>query len=430
MYRVGGIGCGTIFDRAHAPAYAYTYGAKLVGFYDVNIKNAEFAMRNYANLLKDVVDGKAQYHITTLFEDSPIFTPTVDTPYSDEQWIEQCKENLNELKVYTDWRDLLENVDIVDVCTPPKWHVEYALRALEHNVNVMTEKPPDRSWWQARRLRDAVKKSKATYQYMDDNIYVESYKMFRHVIESGIIGDINYIELHRGSTAHWHERLANRWFWDPEVAGGGALMDYGSHASAATWFLAGYDKKIVEVKSQGIENKHKTRSIGGIYQKACIDDDAHIKVLFEDPRNKNWVTASIEASWSGPLKENNSLDLIGSDGEATRFVDENGKDFLKITRTSFGHSLRLLPKEIAELDSIKRGIQNFVMCVKEGKSSISNEEVAIGVMEILGSAYLSELRGRVSITPHEFREFCEETANKHPEDAPSAITKELMKPYQ
>jgi len=58
-----------------------------------------------------------------------------------------------------------------------------------------------------------------------------------------------------------------------------------------------------------------------------------------------------------------------------------------------------------------------------------NEEVAIGVMEIIGSAYLSELRGRVAITPEEFREFSNEIAQEHPEDPDSAIIKELMKPY-
>jgi len=419
-FRVGGIGCGTIFNHAHAPAYASMYGAKLMGFYDVNPANAEYSMKKYADLLKDLIDGKAK----------PGFTPTIDTPYSVDQWLEQIKENLNELKVYTDWRDLLENVDIVDICTPPKWHVEYALRALEHNVNAMTEKPPDRAWWQANKLRDAVKKSKAMYQYTDDNVFVESYKMFRQAMESGIIGGINYIELHRGTHAQWHERLANRWFWDPEVAGGGALQDYGSHANAAAWFLAGYDKKIVEVVSAGIENKHKTRSIGGIYQRAGIDDDAHIKILYEDPKTKNWITGSVEASWSWPSKENNSLVVIGTEGEVTNFRDETGKDFVKITRTGFGSSLRPVPKETPELDSIKRGIQNFVMCIREGKKSMTNEEVAIGVMEIIGSAYLSELRGRVAITPAEFREFSNEIAQEHPDDPVSAIIKELMKPYQ
>jgi len=420
IYRVGGIGCGTIFNHAHAPAYPGIYGAKLVGFYDVNLANAEYSMRKYANLLKDLIEGKVQ----------PNFVPTIDTPYSIDQWLKQLKENLNELKVYTDWRELLENVDIVDICTPPKWHTYYALKALEYNVNAMTEKPPDRTWWQVRKLREAVRKSKAMYQYTDDNVFVESYKMFRHVIESGIIGDINYIELHRGTHAQWHERLANRWFWDPEVAGGGALQDYGSHANAAAWFLAGYDKKIVKVLSLGIENKHKTRIIGGVYKRACIDDDAHIKIIYEDPKTKDWITGYVEASWSWPSKENGSLTVIGSEGEVTRVRDENEKEYLKITKTGFDSTLRPVPKEVPELDSMRRGIQNFVMCIREGKKSIVNEEVAIGVMEIIGSAYLSELRGRVAIAPEEFREFSNEIAQEHPEDPDSAIIKELMKPYR
>ena len=41
---------------------------------------------------------------------------------------------------------------------------------------------------------------------------------------------------------------------------------------------------------------------------------------------------------------------------------------------------------------------------------MTNEEVAIGVIEILESAYLSELGEGVSITPDGFNEFCEEVA--------------------
>jgi len=71
-----------------------------------------------------------------------------------------------------------------------------------------------------------------------------------------------------------------------------------------------------------------------------------------------------------------------------------------------------------------------VMCIREGKKSMVNEEVAIGVMEIIGSAYLSEIRGRVAIAPAEFREFSNEIAQEHPDDPVSAIIRELMKPYQ
>jgi hypothetical protein len=93
-------------------------------------------------------------------------------------------------------------------------------------------------------------------------------------------------------------------------SGGGCVMDYGSHAVTSTWFLVGYDKVPVEIRSLGLKTREPTRVVDGRYQHITIDDDATFKVRFVDSTNDDWITAIIQVTWSWPE--------LGPDGSDVR----------------------------------------------------------------------------------------------------------------
>ena len=106
-------------------------------------------------------------------------------------------------------------------------------------------------------------------------------------------------------------------------------------------------------------------------------------------------------------------------------------DFIKVERYGFGE--KLIPvygsdDEIAYANEIK----NFIECVRHNTTSIIDEEVGLRIMEVIGSAYLSELRDRQVVTPDEFRAFCEDLAAGAPDEetATLRIIKALMEPYR
>jgi len=419
--RVGAVGCGGIFNHAHMPAYLGIDSARLVGFYDVDLKQAQRAKERYAQMLQKITNGK-----------SAIPEIRAWRWVSPDEIVENFRGNIDELRVYENPEDLLANVDIVDVCTPPKWHVEYAVMALETNVNAMTEKPMSRTWWEARKVREAIAKSKAFYQLNDDNVFHPRFQIFKNVIEEGAIGEAKHVWLYRGS----HGPEPRAWFWNPEVGGGGCLMDYGTHAVTTSWYLVGFDKMPVKVKSDSIRKSHKHRPIEGRLQSIDVEDDAHIRILFEDRENGNWITASIEATWSRPLVGTGDpsfgfVRIEGTEGVAKGYQDEAGNNFVKVSRTGFGDKLVAVPRIEEEKDSFENEIGSFVKSVQEGRPSLCNEEIGIGTMEILGAAYLSEVRGRTSVSLEEFRDFCEDFGRRYPnEKVSSAIIEYLMQPYR
>jgi len=376
-FRVGCMGAGQIFNGAHLPAYISLDSIELSAIYDPDRKRAESTREHYLDLLKEAgrsADGGA--------------VELCDTP-----------------------EELIANVEMIDICSPARYHAQYAVMALEKNVHVMTEKPMARTWWEAKQVEEVARKSQAMFQLNDDNLFIPRYRALRNVIDDGMIGEVQHIWITRGY--HGPEERGD-WFWDPMENGGGAIMDYGSHAVSSVWFLLGYDKQPVEVRSLGIEARQKLRLIGGRFRQIETDDDAHFKVRFVNPVSGDWITAVIEATWAWlELGRDGSdvhgyIEVEGSKGTVTACVDENERNYLRIISRTFGERIIQVQDALSEEGSFGAEIDNFVKSIRAGLPSILNAEVAAGGIRMINSAQLSELRGRTTITSEELIKFSEE----------------------
>ena len=424
--RVGVIGCGMVFAADHLPAFLQLHDVQLVSFYDIVPERAELVKNMFAEMLQEQIarlEAGERPNQTDSWYWSGDNTP--------QKMIAQHQETLQMLTVHNTAEELLDNVDVVTVCTPVRFHTHYSVMALKRGVHVMCEKAMARNWYEAQQIVKAAQDSSALYQLNDDNVFLPRYDTLKNIIESGHIGELQSMWIARG--IHGPERRA--WFWNPEWSGGGSLMDYGTHAVTSLWYLVGFDAVPRQVKSLRIESRMKTRPLEGRIQKVKVEDDAHIRVLFEQP-NGNWCDAVIEATWSYPEfgeksgAVNSFIRIQGSDGEATGYTDEEGKDYIRVEK--YGYGAKLFPV-VGNDDQIgcTREIENFIQCVRQGRESILNERVAIGTMEVMGAAYLSELRGRKPVTPEEYREFCQSFVQngKSDEEIILSIIHELMRPY-
>ena len=114
------------------------------------------------------------------------------------------KKRFPDVKVYTDWRELLDkekNLDSINVSTPDHMHACPTMRAIKMGLNVYTQKPLTQTIYEARKLTDAAKAADIVSQM---GIQIHSHAVHKTVVQlihDGSIGKVK--EVHSWSNKKW-----------------------------------------------------------------------------------------------------------------------------------------------------------------------------------------------------------------------------------
>ncbi len=136
---------------------------------------------------------------------------------------------------YTDWRDLLDKVDVVSIVTPTETHSEIACAYLEKGVHVLVEKPIARTLAEADLMIKTAEKSGAKLMVGHLERYNPAMVALRPHVTSPL-----YFEIHRVSP------FPNRSL-DVDV-----VLDVMIHDLDAIQWLVGEDVKVSEIRAVGI----------------------------------------------------------------------------------------------------------------------------------------------------------------------------------
>jgi predicted dehydrogenase len=117
------------------------------------------------------------------------------------------KRKFPDVRVYQDWRELLDkekDLDSVNVSTPDHMHAPIAMTAIHRGLHVYTQKPLTQTIYEARQLAKAAADKKVVSQM---GIQIHSHEVHRTVvaiIQSGAIGKV--MEVHSWSGKQWGDR--------------------------------------------------------------------------------------------------------------------------------------------------------------------------------------------------------------------------------
>lgn len=118
ILKVGLVGCGRIASVAHLPCYQMMPNAKVVAVMDAIEERAKVTARSFRI----------------------------------KKW-------------YNDYRSMLkdEEIEAIDICSPPNAHAEQAIMAAETGKHILCEKPISTNMEDARKLESAVKRAGVTF---------------------------------------------------------------------------------------------------------------------------------------------------------------------------------------------------------------------------------------------------------------------------
>jgi predicted dehydrogenase len=117
-------------------------------------------------------------------------------------------------------------LDAVEILTPHALHFQQAIRCLDKGLHLLIEKPMTCTVRQAKNILARIKETEVvliSYQ----RHYQPEFSYIKKLIESGEIGDIQFISAMQGQ--NWMKGTKGTWRQDPKISCGGQLIDSASH---------------------------------------------------------------------------------------------------------------------------------------------------------------------------------------------------------
>jgi predicted dehydrogenase len=197
--------------------------------------------------------------------------------------------------VFTDFKELLalEEIDLVDICTPNKVHTPSILAALKASKHVICEKPLAVSVDEILAIREELRQTDRLLMTAQHHRFSEASVAIKAWCETGALGEVYHARVNATRRNHLPTSPG---FIDPNLSGGGPCMDIGVHALDTALWLMNFPRP-VRVSGRAHTNFAKGFEMPGAWGEwdrtlFGVEDFASGYVHFS-----NGSTMVLEASW-------------------------------------------------------------------------------------------------------------------------------------
>lgn len=187
-----------------------------------------------------------------------------------------------------------EQLDVVSVCTPNKFHKALTLAAFATGCHVLCEKPMAMNAAEGREMLAAASQAGKRLMINFSYRFSAQSRALKAQVEAGRFGDFYF------GRSVWHRRRGmpgfGGWFGSKALAGGGPLIDLGVHRLDLALWLMGYPKPSWVL---GSCYDHIARPLADAAGKQFdVEDLACALIRFD-----NGATLALEASWAVNIQE-------------------------------------------------------------------------------------------------------------------------------
>lgn len=141
----------------------------------------------------------------------------------------------------TDWREVIarDDIDIVDIVTPPGAHAEVALAALAAGKHVFVEKPISNDLTDANAMASAAAETGLVTQVGFNYRYTPAVTFIKKMLNDGTLGKPLQFRAHYVQDVAILGRVLSGWRAKKSAGGSGVVGDIGSHIIDLAQFLVG-----------------------------------------------------------------------------------------------------------------------------------------------------------------------------------------------
>ena len=147
--------------------------------------------------------------------------------------LEMAEREIPGIKTYHTVDELFEweDLDFIDICTPPALHGESVIKACQSGIHILCEKPLITSLEEYREAKQLTLKKGVTLFTIHSWKYAPLFLKIEEILKEGKLGEVFYAELNtfRSEPSRIVGEGEN-WRFSPSIAGGGIMMDHGWHS--------------------------------------------------------------------------------------------------------------------------------------------------------------------------------------------------------
>jgi predicted dehydrogenase len=292
--------------------------------------------------------------------------------YARQHWL--SPEDRDDVHTYANHRSMLAagDIDAALVLTPHAYHADPIRDCLDAGLHVLSEKPLATDSRLARELIDHAQQCKRILMTAFQFPLLAPYRYAREVVTSGELGPLQYVSA--SLSMDWIG-IDTPWRRDARIAGGGALLDSGSHL---------IDLLLHLTNSQPLEVTALTDT-----RDTSVDIISTLSIRFAEGCIGN-VTMIGHGPWEWSIK------LIGSRGA---LIFRDVEDLLYLDAADYARPAKQQRKRsrkphIDQLPPTLSPDDVFVHAALANDRSASNGERALAVLHVIEAAYTSARTGR------------------------------------
>lgn len=254
-----------------------------------------------------------------------------------------------------------EELDGVIIATPPDTHRELTEYAANRGIHVLCEKPLAPDSHSARAMLAAARKNGIVLSMASKFRFVEDVRTARALVDCGELGDILLLENAFTSCID----MKPRWNSDPSRAGGGVIIDNGTHAADVVRYLLGPVRQV-----RALELRR--------YQNLAVEDTATLML-----QTGSDTLASSDLSWSVDKALPHFLRVYGS--QATL---EIGWSQTRLRRKG-EREWSTVGTGYSKIDAFNALQENFARAVRGEEAAEVSPADALASVEVIEAAYAS-----------------------------------------
>jgi predicted dehydrogenase len=300
--------------------------------------------------------------------------------------------------IASDWETIVarDDLDVISIATPNVLHHTIAIAALNSGKHVFCEKPLALNGQQSREMVEAAKSNNRILEVDFNHRRRSDIQFARSWLESEGIGRIYH------SRASWKRRAGipgiDSWFTSKESAGGGALIDLGSHIIDSLLFMLGEPRVLaVSAVTHGELGRAgyggMDRSSKSIEKNNFAVEDLASALL----RLSDGSSIALEITWASHAvdDEDMSFELLGVEGGLRIFVSRYAQqETLSIFGDRGGIPFTLKPEVHVTGGEVSLVVEDFIEAIFSGNWSNHRGVFALHRSEILDACYKSAALGK------------------------------------